>query len=174
MALRRSAATWAARAGAWSWSFGRAASTPRRTSCPSCVGSSTAPVGWWAPTAVCLLVRLDSAHDALQTRTELADTEATDFIVKWNPRKQDVEAWWQRAEKEKRVTSDPKRPGKRTALLDEAISCEHDGRSYTFRRLVRLVERTVDRKGQPLLLPEREIEGWWTSLDVPATQIIEL
>lgn len=121
-----------------------------------------------------LLVRLDSAHDALQTRTELADTEATDFIVKWNPRKQDVEAWWQRAEKEKRVTSDPKRPGKRTALLDEAISCEHDGRPYTFRRLVRLVERTVDRKGQPLLLPEREIEGWWTSLDVPATQVIEL
>jgi hypothetical protein len=121
-----------------------------------------------------LLVRLDSAHDALQTRTELADADATDFIVKWNPRKQDVEAWWQRAEKEEKVTSDPRRPGKRTALLDETISCEHEGRAYTFRRLVRLVERTVDRKGQPLLLPEREIEGWWTSLDVSATKVIEL
>ena len=121
-----------------------------------------------------LLVRLDSAHDAQDTRVELADAETTDWIVKWNPRKQDVEAWWQRAEKEDKVTSDPKKSGRRTALLDERVACQHDGRRYTFRRLVRLVERTMDRKGQPLLLPEREIEGWWTSLDLPASQVISL
>lgn len=121
-----------------------------------------------------LLVRLDSAHDAQQTRVELSDAEATDWILKWNPRKQDVEAWWQRAEKDKVVTSDPKKPGRRTALLEERIACEHEGRSYAFRRIVRVVERTMDRKGQPLLLPEREIEGWWTSLDLPAAKVIAL
>lgn len=121
-----------------------------------------------------LLVRLDSAHDAQQTRIELADAEATDWIVKWNPRKQDVEAWWQRAEREKAVTSDPKKPGRRTALLDESIACEHEGRAYAFRRIVRIIERTVDRKGQPLLLPEHEIEGWWTSLDLPVAKVLAL
>lgn len=121
-----------------------------------------------------LLVRLDSAHDAQQTRIELANAKATDWIVKWNPRKQDVEAWWQRAEKETAVTSDPNKPGRRTALLDETIECEHDGRTYAFRRIVRLIERTVDRKGQPLLLPKREIEGWWTSLELPAAKVIAL
>jgi len=121
-----------------------------------------------------LLVRLDSAHDALETRVELAEAEATDWIVKWNPRKQDVEAWWRRAEVENRITSDPKRPGRREAFLDETIGHAQEGRSYTFRRIVRIVERTVDRKGQPLLLPEREIEGWWTSLDLPASKVLAL
>ena len=30
---------------------------------------------------------------------------------------------------------------------------------------MRLVERTIDRRGQPLLLPQYTLEGWWTSLD---------
>jgi hypothetical protein len=36
-----------------------------------------------------LLVRLDSAHDAIATLTTLKDNKV-DFIVKWNPRKTDV------------------------------------------------------------------------------------
>ncbi len=121
-----------------------------------------------------LLVRLDSAHDAQQTRIELAAAEGADWIIKWNPRKQDVQAWWQRAEREQVVTSDPKKPGRRTALLDEAIRCEHQGRPYLFRRIVRVTERTVDRKGHPLLLPELELEGWWTSLELAAGQVMAL
>jgi hypothetical protein len=38
-----------------------------------------------------LLVRLDSAHDAIMTLVTLAG-EQTDFIVKWNPRGTDVPA----------------------------------------------------------------------------------
>jgi len=121
-----------------------------------------------------LLVRLDSAHDAQETRVELAQAEAADWIVKWNPRKQDTEAWWQRAEKEKTVASDPKKPGRRTAILEDTVTCQKADRTYAFRRVVRVIERTVDRKGHPLLLPEREIEGWWTNLTLPATQVISL
>ena len=68
----------------------------------------------------------------------------------------------------------PRATGRRTALLDETLECKHEGRTYAFRRIVRLIERTVDRKGPPLLLPEREIEGWWTSLELPAAQVIAL
>src|SRR5690606_11452645 len=37
--------------------------------------------------------------------------------------------------------------------------------TYKVRRIVRITERTIDRKGQALLIPEVTLEGWWTSLD---------
>ena len=43
-----------------------------------------------------------------------------------------------------------------------------------FENVPGLTERTIDKKGQRLLVPEIEIEGWWTSLDVPMADVIEL
>ena len=40
--------------------------------------------------------------------------------------------------------------------------------------MVRVTERTIDKKGQHLLTPEIEIEGWWTSLEVAMADVIEL
>ncbi|MCP3881325.1 MAG: IS1380 family transposase, partial [Sulfitobacter sp.] len=37
-----------------------------------------------------------------------------------------------------------------------------------------LIERSIDKSGQPLLLSEIEIEGWWTSLLREEQQIIDL
>jgi len=121
-----------------------------------------------------LLVRLDSAHDAAETLVELATFEKTDWLIKWNPRKQDLPAWWQRGETHGTVHEHPKRPGKRTAMLEETHTITHAGRSVQARRIVRVVERTIDRKGQPLLLPEYELEGWWTNLDLAAAEVIRL
>ncbi|PZN85261.1 MAG: hypothetical protein DM484_01650 [Candidatus Methylumidiphilus alinenensis] len=39
---------------------------------------------------------------------------------------------------------------------------------------MRLIERTSDQKGQALLFPEYELEGWWTSLDAKPEKVIEL
>ncbi len=39
-----------------------------------------------------LLVRLDSGHDAQETRTALLEADV-DFILKWNPRRHDPAAW---------------------------------------------------------------------------------
>jgi hypothetical protein len=39
---------------------------------------------------------------------------------------------------------------------------------------MRVVERTIDKTGQLLLAPELEMEGWWTSLDVPEDEVIQL
>jgi hypothetical protein len=30
---------------------------------------------------------------------------------------------------------------------------------------MRVIERSIDKHGQRLLIPEIEIEGWWTSAD---------
>ena len=43
-------------------------------------------------TALPLLLRMDSAHDALENRAYCAE-EGIDFLIKWNPRQEDGQAW---------------------------------------------------------------------------------
>jgi len=50
----------------------------------------------------------------------------------------------------------------------------HNGYDYNLRRVMRVVERTIDRQGQRLLIPDIKIEGWWTSLDLEEEHIIRL
>jgi hypothetical protein len=56
------------------------------------------------------------------------------------------------------------RPGKRVALLDLAVERAWQKDKRNFRLIVRMTERTIDRRGQHLLLPAYTLEGWWTSL----------
>jgi hypothetical protein len=108
-----------------------------------------------------LLLRLDSGHDAIDTRVWL-NRPGVDYILKWNPRKQDREAWLTLAEQTGQWTTP--REGKRVALFSIQEVQEHEGQYYRFRRVMQVTERTIDKKGQWLLMPEIEIEGWWTSL----------
>ncbi|MFA5810009.1 MAG: IS1380 family transposase, partial [Thermoleophilia bacterium] len=122
-----------------------------------------------------VLVRLDSAHDALDTRAELAGHAGVDYVLKWNPRRQDEAAWLSRAAKEGREL--PAREGKRVWLWSETVPQQKDGKHFTFRRVVRVTERKIDKHGQCLLSPEIALEGWWTSLSSDAVsdeQVIEL
>lgn len=113
-------------------------------------------------TTLPILVRLDSGHDAWETRVALA-RDAVDFILKWNPRRQDPNAWLARAE-ELGHWETP-RQGKRVATFSVDEARAMDGETFRFRRVMRIIERTIDKHGQMLLIPDIEIEGWWTSLD---------
>jgi hypothetical protein len=119
-----------------------------------------------------LLVRLDSAHDALDTRVALAGRRNVSYIIKWNPRREDRNEWVGRIFSEGNTTTP--REGKRVGLLTVYIQQSHKGKNYRFKRVMRAVERTIDRHGQRLIVPEIEIEGWWTTLDLPEKQVIEL
>lgn len=109
-----------------------------------------------------LLARLDSGHDAIENRFWFAG-ESVEFIIKWNPRRQDQNAWLKRAEKEVAQWSIP-REGKRVGVFSEDVEETFGGVTRTFRRVVRVTERTIDKHGARLLVPDIEIEGWWTSL----------
>ena len=109
-----------------------------------------------------LLARLDSGHDAAENRAWFA-REIVEFIIKWNPRRQDLEAWLKRAEKAVAQWSFP-REGKRVGVFSEDVEETFGGVTRTFRRVVRVIERTIDKHGNRLLVPDIEIEGWWTSL----------
>ena len=94
-----------------------------------------------------------------------------EFITKWNPRKQDKHAWGVKAEAA--GVFQETRPGKRVGLLDLSVERAWRKDKCSFRRIVEVTERTIDRHGQHLLVPEIELAGWWTSLTLPAREVIE-
>lgn len=66
------------------------------------------------------------------------------------------------------------RPGKRVALFSVSEERTCKGKTYTFRRVMRVTERTIDKHGQRLLEPEISLDGWWTSLALDEATIIAL
>ncbi len=124
-----------------------------------------------------LLLRLDGGNDALANIDVVlahneTDEVGVDFLIKWNPRQEDPYEWRDYAEKHARFTTP--RPGKRVAVFDYHVTRYHQGYEYQLRRVMRVVERSIDKRGQALLMPEIAIEGWWTSLAVPAKKVIAL
>jgi len=108
-----------------------------------------------------LLARLDSGHDAADNRAWFAHNNV-DFIIKWNPRRQDLDAWLKRAAKDAEWSYP--REGKRVGIFSDTQEEKHDGVTRTFRRVMRVIERRIDKHGNPLLVPEIKVEGWWASL----------
>ncbi|MFH1082878.1 MAG: IS1380 family transposase [Pseudomonadota bacterium] len=119
-----------------------------------------------------LLVRLDSAHDAIETRSTLANREKVSYIIKWNTRREDVKLWAERIFKKGKVFNP--RPGKRVGILTVHIRKQYQGKTYRFKRVMRATERTIDKRGQLLLTPDVEVDGWWTTLDLPEERVIKL
>jgi hypothetical protein len=61
--------------------------------------------------------------------------------------------------------------------FSEDVEETFGGLTRSFRRVVRVTERTIDRNGLALLVPEITVEGWWTSLGegaCPDEKIIDL
>ena len=119
-----------------------------------------------------ILVRLDSAHDAEETRQVLAAAEKVRFLIKWNPRNSNELAWRDRVFSAGTVTTP--RAGKRVGLLVVDEPMQVNGSVYPCKRIVRVIERTTDRHGQLLLTPDITLEGWWTDLDMEPEQVIAL
>ena len=129
-----------------------------------------------------ILVRMDSGFCSGALMREIT-TQATAlkreiaFIIKWNPRSTPVETLAQTKTQDAQACWQPVREGKRQCLWQESLSVEGVGcESRPLRRVYRLIERTIDRHGQPLLLPHYELEGWSTTLPVAFSpeQIIAL
>jgi hypothetical protein len=123
-----------------------------------------------------ILVRLDSAHDALATLVALKEA-MVDFIVKWNPRGTDAPAKASVIFAQGKIIKQNKKG--RIAIMTETVErtyTDEKNQKHTLRvrRVLRATERYFERDGTPLLVPDVEIEGWWTSLAVPTEKVIEL
>ena len=87
------------------------------------------------------------------------------FIIKWNPRKSPVETIAAQRVADTNTMWHHQRAGKRMCLWTQPLKLEGVGtEANPARRVLRLIERTIDKHGNALLLPDYELEGWTTTL----------
>jgi len=117
-----------------------------------------------------LLVRADAGFCSLKLMREICAQGAAlgreiALIIKWNPRKTPVETVAAGKVGDTGTAWQTLRPGKRECTWQEALELAGvGGASNPARRIYRLTERTIDKHGNTLLLPEYVLEGWTTTL----------
>jgi len=130
-----------------------------------------------AVTALPLLVRADSGFDGAAIFVALAaarEAGPVDWLVKWNPRRFKVATLHERLAADPATVWSHPRAGKRETYVVEPLTRKFAGTKVTMHRVMHLIERTIDRDGQILLMPDLEIEGWLTSLELPVAEIVAL
>ena len=130
-----------------------------------------------------LLFRADSGFDSAKLMCAIGQqaqalAREVAFIIKWNPRTTPVETIAKIKVADANTVWVPLREGKRQCLWADDIELKHGDTVLAARRVYRLTERTIDKRGQQMLLPEYVLEGWSTTLpNTPAfdaQQIIAL
>lgn len=118
-----------------------------------------------------LLLRADSgfcSQHLIVRALDQADKlgRQVDLLIKWNPRSAPVEQIATQRCADKATVWTQLRAGKRECLWSQGLQAiETAGvNSRSSRRVYRLSERTIDKKGNTLLLPEYVLEGWTTTL----------
>lgn len=116
-----------------------------------------------------LLVRADGGNDSINNLRVCVE-EQIDVIIKRNPRREKPEAWLAVAEQQgKEVAA---RDGKR--IFYGSVQATPKGMDQSLRQVYKVEERTIDRHGQVLLIPDISIESYWTTLEVEPEKVIAL
>lgn len=116
-----------------------------------------------------ILCLFDSGNDSIDT-INACRAEGAGFIIKRNLRKEALEDWLAIAKDYGKAKV--LRPGKTEYLGRLTVSVE--GLDEPVDIVFRVIERTIDRKGQLLLTPEIEAETYNVSLKLEPLKIIEL
>jgi hypothetical protein len=120
------------------------------------------------------LFRLDSGNDAWDTLKLVGEAGKGNYcIIKRNKRKERDEIWLKRAKRHgKRVAS---RNGKKVWIGSVKIHPRKKGeRLKEIYSVFEVIERKIDREGNRLLIPEIEVNSWWTNLACEAEKVIGL
>lgn len=119
-----------------------------------------------------LLFRLDGGNDSWDTMQQLSGKHRF-FIIKHNLRRENREAWAANAKVFGTVTT----PFPGTTVWTGSITKQHpkaDDDSLALDLVFRFTERTVDKDGELLLVPETDLETWWTNVYESPETIIAL
>ena len=116
-----------------------------------------------------ILARLDSGNDSVEN-VQICIENGIDFIIKRNLRRESKENWLEVAKKhgEAHVA----RPGK--IVYRGSVYRQLPGIEEPVRIVFDIAERTIDKKGQTLLIAEVEVDTYWVSLKDSESQVIEL
>ena len=121
-----------------------------------------------------LLVRLDSGNDSIDNVAVLIDAGCY-FIIKRNLRRESKDGWFDMAKQYCKNITTP-REGKTVYVGRDwkDVHSKQFEKEFTLRTGYEITERTVDKYGQILLIPEIEVETWWTNPGVTDDEIIKL
>ena len=114
-----------------------------------------------------LLVRMDAGHDDLENLRRCEKRKA-DWIIKRNLRKESLDEWLVEAQ----AYGQCEEPREGKEVYTGETWREREGKLY--RVVFEVILRTITADGQRLLVPEIEAATFWTSLKLPAKQVIEL
>ena len=121
-----------------------------------------------------LLVRLDSGNDSIDNIAVLIDAGCY-FIIKRNLCRESKDGWFDMAKQCCKNITTP-RDGKTVYVGSDwkDVCSKQFKKEFTLRTGYEITERTVDKYGQMLLIPEVEVETWWTNLGATDEEIIQL
>ena len=122
-----------------------------------------------------LLFRLDSGNDSAENIGIFLE-RGCHFIIKRNLRRESREEWLRMAEKNCLDITRP-RDGKTVYIgsdWKEITYQTDDGvqKKATIRMGYEIIERTIDKNGQFLLIPDIEVNMWWTNTDLTDRDVI--
>ena len=121
-----------------------------------------------------LLIRLDSGNDSIDNVAVLMDTGCF-FIIKRNLRRESTDDWCEMAKQYCQNVNSP-RDGKTVYIGSDwkTVTSKQFNKEFTLRTGYEITERTIDKYGQFNLVPDVEVETWWTNLGDPDEEIIRL
>ena len=121
-----------------------------------------------------LLIRLDSGNDSIDNVAVLMDSGCY-FIIKRNLRRGSKEDWFDMAKQFCKNIENP-RDGKTVYKGSDwkTVTSKQFDKEFTLRAGYEITERTIDKNGQFYLIPDIEVETWWTNLGVDDQEIINL
>ena len=120
------------------------------------------------------LIRLDSGNDSIDNVAVLMDTGCF-FIIKRNLRRESTDDWFEMAKQYFQNVNSP-RDGKTVYIGSDwkTVTSKQFNKEFTLRTGYEITERTIDKYGQFNLVPDVEVETWWTNLGDPDEEIIRL
>ena len=121
-----------------------------------------------------LLIRLDSGNDSIDNVAVLMDTGCF-FIIKRNLCRESTDDWFEMAKQYFQNVNSP-RDGKTVYIGSDwkTVTSKQFNKEFTLRTGYEITERTIDKYGQFNLVPDVEVETWWTNLGDPDEEIIRL
>lgn len=123
-----------------------------------------------------ILARFDSGNDSIENIVVMITAEnPIDYLIKRNLRRESKEKWL--AEAKEFHTSTKKTPTKDEYFGSKIVSRETiiNGEKVSLDlRLVYHIKEIKAKKGQMLIVPEIEVDTYWTSLDDPGEVIVKL
>jgi hypothetical protein len=121
-----------------------------------------------------ILYRLDSGNDSFDTLKATTENGKGRYcIIKRNKRRENDEKWLRTAKRHgKRVEP---RKGKKVWVGTAPMHPKRKEETLSDVQCVfEVIERKIDRAGNRLLIPEIEVNSWWTNMGCAAEKVIEL